>query len=393
MITGSKELIRDINSNLVLSMIINEGPISRAAISQKLGLTKATISTIVQALIDKDYVRELGSDNTSRGRKPILLKFQQNCGNVISIDLEVDSIRIMVSDLFGENCKLLQYQNYYDKESIVSYLIDYIREIIEQLPKTTYGVVGISLGIHGVVHDNRIMFAPYYSYEDIDFKSELEKVFHIPVFLNNEANLSVIGEKTFCYHYANIAGISVHSGVGLGVILDGKLFTGFNGNVGEIGHSIVEVAGRTCPCGNKGCLEQYVSEQALLKEFARLNGKKEAVIEDLIIDYQKGEENAVFIMDEFVKYMAVCVTNILNILNPDIIVINSSFTIHFPDVIKRITESLNKHIRKYCKLVPSGLQDVSILLGGVCVGIKNFLGIEYLELSSDLENLQHIQRD
>ncbi|WP_310603968.1 MarR family transcriptional regulator, partial [Anaerosporobacter sp.] len=80
MITGSKELIRDINSNLVLTQIVNFSPISRSAIAKKLGLTKATISAIVADLLSKKLVLEIGSDDTSLGRKPILLSFNRKAG-------------------------------------------------------------------------------------------------------------------------------------------------------------------------------------------------------------------------------------------------------------------------------------------------------------------------
>lgn len=87
MITGSKELIRDMNTQLVLRTIMEFAPISRAAVSQKLGLTKATVSAIVQVLLEKELLLEIGSDDTKRGRKPILLTLNKSCAYSISIDL------------------------------------------------------------------------------------------------------------------------------------------------------------------------------------------------------------------------------------------------------------------------------------------------------------------
>ena len=92
MVTGSKELIRDINTKLVLETIINNTAISRAAIAKYLGLTKATISAIVQELINKKLVIEIGSDDTSLGRKPILLSINKKAGYVLCIDIGVDTI-------------------------------------------------------------------------------------------------------------------------------------------------------------------------------------------------------------------------------------------------------------------------------------------------------------
>ncbi|MBP5305806.1 MAG: winged helix-turn-helix transcriptional regulator, partial [Lachnospiraceae bacterium] len=89
MVTGSKELIRDINSTLVLECVLKNKRISRADIAKELGLTKATVSTIAYDLMDKGFLKEVGNANTSAGRKPILLQFDAAAGYIISIDLGV----------------------------------------------------------------------------------------------------------------------------------------------------------------------------------------------------------------------------------------------------------------------------------------------------------------
>ncbi len=383
MVTGSKELIRDINSTLVLETIINSKPISRAAISKKLGLTKATISTIVQDLINKDLVIEIGSDDTDLGRKPILLSFNKKAGYVISIDIGVETISALLTDLEGEDCSLKQIKTPKNNDSIINSLCSLIESMKPGNSDTTYGLVGISLGIHGVVYNNKVSFTPYYHLTGIDLAEELEQHFHTPVFLENEANLSVLGEKTFMFDYPNIANISVHSGIGLGLLINNTLYTGYNGRAGEFGHTIIEVNGRECPCGNHGCLEQYVSERALLKEFARKKGITDADFELLSSLYQTGDKDAIEIMDKFIKYMSVCINNVLNAYNPDIVIINSSFTNFFPGLAGHIEQSLSSRMNSVTHIVPSALQDSSILLGGISVVIKNFLAISTLNLRNN----------
>ncbi len=383
MITGSKELIRDINSTLVLETIINSKPISRAAISKKLGLTKATISTIVQDLINKDLVIEIGSDDTDLGRKPILLSFNKKAGYVISIDIGVETISALLTDLVGEDCSLKQIKTPKANENIVYVLSHLIESMKPADSVTTYGLTGISLGIHGVVYQNKVSFTPYYDLTGIDLAGELEQHFHTPVFLENEANLSVLGEKTFMFDYPNIANISVHSGIGLGLLINNTLYTGYNGRAGEFGHTIVEVDGKACPCGNHGCLEQYVSERALLKDFAEKKGLTDLDFEILSSMYQTGDRDAIDIMDRFIKYMSVCINNVLNAYNPDIVIINSSFTSFFPGITKLIEQSLNSRMNSVTHIVPSALQDSSILLGGISVVVKNFLAISTLKLQNN----------
>lgn len=382
MITGSKELIRDINSKLVLETIINYSPISRASISKHLGLTKATISAIVQDLMNQNLVIEIGSDDTSLGRKPILLSFNKKAGHALCIDLGVETISALITDLSAEDCVLKQIKTPANPQSVLQALIDLIESIQEKLPNSSYGLIGITLGIHGVTSDNTIQFAPYYDLTQLDLAKNLEQHVGIPVYLENEANLSVLGEKTFMFDYPNIANISVHSGIGIGLIINNELYTGYNGYAGEFGHSIVEIDGRPCPCGNHGCLEQYVSERVLLKQFAERKQRKEIDFDTFSSMYQTGDQDAIEIVNQFVKYMAVGINNVLTAYNPNLVVINSSFTIFFPGLIGMIENQLKSRMNKYVRIVPSALQDSSILLGGISVCIKKFLDISHINIKS-----------
>jgi predicted NBD/HSP70 family sugar kinase len=383
MVTGSKEMIRDINSHLVLETVLNDGPISRASISAKLGLTKATISAIVADLIDKKLIREIGSDDTSLGRKPILLEFCKENGHILSIDLGVDSISAFTSDLKGNDCGLKQFPNNYTRDNIISGLIYIINSSLDELPETPFGLAGIAIGIHGVTNGNEIIFAPYYDYTGLPFADRLSDHFNVPVVLENEANLSVVGEQCFCFNMPNMIGLSVHSGVGAGIIINGELYTGKEGSAGEIGHTIINVDGRECPCGNHGCLEQYASERAILNSYAEIKNIDKVTIEEFTLAYNSGDKVAAGLLDQFVRYISVAINNLLNTFNPDVIVINSGFTINIPELTDRIRGQLKNRMNDYCTLVPSGLQDISILLGGACLIIKSFLGVSYSAPNND----------
>ena len=382
MITGSNELIRGINSRLVLEKILNEGPISRASIAASLGLTKATISAIVSDLIEENLIREIGSDSAAKGRKPILLEFCRQNGHIISVDLGVNTIVTFTSDLKGNDSVLKQYRNHYGREEIIDGLLSILRKTIKNLPKTPFGVVSICIGIHGTVHENEITFAPYYDYAGLAIAGTLSEELGIPVILENEANLSVIGEKCYCINARNIIGISVHSGIGVGIIINGKLYTGSNGNAGEFGHTIVEAHGRKCPCGNQGCLEQYASERAILNDYAKALGLNSTSIDKLIADYNNNDALAISMIDRFVSYIAVGINNLVNTFNPEVVIINSGFTIYIPDLIERIEAEL-KNRMNYCKIMSYSLQDASILLGGVCSCVNSFLGVDYSSVSSN----------
>lgn len=375
MLIGSQELIHDINSKLILTHIINDGPISRATLARKLGLTKATISNIVQQLINKNLIIESGNDNTSRGRKPILLTFNSFCGYVITIDLEKEYITIMTSYLNGEDAKITHYPNNKSSDEIVDYLKALITHTLNSLSQSFYNVVGICIGIHGVVHNNQIIFTPYLPYTNIDLVTPIETRFSIPVYLENEANLSIIGEKSFHYNYPNMMGISIHSGIGLGIIINDEIFSGYAGHAGELGHTIIEIDGLPCPCGNRGCFEQYASELALILKFAKVKNVSHATIEMLIESYANKDVETILLVEEFIKYLSIGINNLLNIFNPEIIVINSRLTNEFPDILTQLYPLLENKVTPSCKIFSSKLKDTSILFGGLCICTKKFLGL------------------
>ena len=380
MVTGSKELIREINSHLILETILREGRISRSSLAKLSGLTKATVSDIVLELIERKFVIEVGNDDTSLGRKPILLTFNAHCGHVLSIDLNANTISAMSSNLLGEDCRLKLFPNTADRDSLLPLLISIIQEMKEPLEETPYGLVGIGIGIHGTVCQGEITFTPYSPFEGLPIQTALQNEFQVPVYLENEANLSVIGEHTFYYHVPNLIGLSIHTGIGVGIVVDHRLYTGAHGNAGEFGHTIIKPGGRPCPCGNRGCLEQYASELAILQQFARAKGREKVSIDEFVAACGHKDKTALALLEDFIRYTALAINNLLNSFNPDLIVINSSFTIFFPEVLGEIKNGLSKRMRSCCTLVPSGLQDTSILLGAACVCIRNFLGVEHLEL-------------
>ena len=375
LITGSKELIRDINSKLVLETVIREKNISRASIAKELGLTKATVSAIVSDLIERGLVAETGSGDTASGRKPIMLRFVAEAGYVISVDLGVSVINVARTDLLGENVSITTAETPESPEDTLDVLEKLIDSQIDRAADSRYGLVGIAIGIHGAVKDNKVLFTPYYKMDELDLQEMLTSRYKTNVYLENEANLSALGEGTFIHNCDMLVNISVHSGIGMGILFDQNIREGAEGNAGEIGHTIVEVDGRPCPCGNKGCLEQYVSERVLFAEFARKKGRKAVDPDEFFEMYAAKDKDAVETVDRFVKYMAVGVGNVINTLDPDIVVINSSFVANVPRLTGKIQKKLTCRIAKNKKIEASSLQDASTLLGGVYLVVKKFTGI------------------
>ena len=375
-------MIRDFNQTLILENIIKEKVISRASLAKKLGLTKATVSAIVEVLINNNLVIETGNEDTSKGRKPINLMLNREAGYVIAINLDADNVTAAISDLTGEHIHTDNFAMDINPTYIIKNLISVIEGMAGYVDGGLVRIKGITVGIHGVVLNNQVKFTPYYDLADVNIKDELEHYFNIPVFLENEANLSAIAELTFNQRFDNMALLSIHTGVGIGLIANGELYSGYSGHAGEFGHTTIEVDGRECPCGNRGCLEQYISERSILKEYQKISEKKEAAFSDFIIAYKDKEENALTVMDEFIKYMAVAVRNIINMFNPEIILVNSIITSECPYITDLIRDRLNENLQNICNLAPSSIDNDIILKGGISKAICNFLNINKLNLQN-----------
>lgn len=380
MAIANQEMIRDNNRRQVLEYLVNHPPVSRAALAKELHLTKATISNIVQELIEQHLIAEIGSAQTALGRKPILLEFRKKCGYAFSIDVHPRRIITLLTDLRGEDCHLREYP-FGEKDELLETLRTIIQETKPACAHVPYNIVGITVGIYGVVRDNRITFTPYYPLPHPELGALLEEEFGIPVTVENESNLSVLGESAFHYNYRNMVHLNIHDGVGMGILIGEKLYKGRDGYAGEFGHTILFPDGRPCPCGNRGCFEQYASEKAILEEYAQRKGQEEPVLaETFLRAFQAQDETALEMMDLFVKYMSIGINNIINTFNIDLVVLNSIFTNDIPDIIKRIREYLAAHQNRDCRIIPSRLQDISGLMGGIRLDVEHFLDIRHLKI-------------
>lgn len=371
--TGNQEYIRELNRQLVLKTLIQHSPLSRADLAKKCQLTKATISSIVQELLDKKLIKEIGNKETAFGRKPILLRFHQTCGYAISIDIGVDAFTVLVSDLKGEGCQLKEYHREGFRVTIeeISKIIDWT---IRGIPPCPYGVVGICLGVYGVVNGNEVLFTPHYYLEDKkNFCSILEEKFQIPFFIENDANLCVLGESSYHYPNKNMIYINVHSGIGSGILIHGQVFKGKSGYAGEIGHTILFPNGRPCSCGNYGCLEQYASERAILRDYAVTKNLSFVTIEKFIRDYNEGDALAIRLVEDFISYMSICINNLILSYNPELVIINSSFTNYIPGVSEKIEQKLKNANRDTVRLAIGEIQDLSELLGGITICANHFI--------------------
>lgn len=329
--TWNQQVVKQENKALVLEKVIKNSPISRADIASTTGLNKGTVSSLVKELIDDHLIEESGPGKSSGGRRPVMLLFNKLAGYSIGIDLGVNYMLGVLTDLEGNICKEKQTTiNDLTYEEIVEELYEMIDSLKNSAPPSPYGIVGIGVGVPGIVNkENKILLAPNLNWRNVDLKTKLEKKYKVPVLIENEANAGAYGEKRFGAGkgFHNIAYVSVGIGIGVGLILNGELYKGSNGFSGELGHMTIDADGEKCNCGNKGCWELYASEKALLQN-AKASDldkhfEKEISLEKVIEFAKGGNAISVQLFEQIGKYLGVGINNIINIFNPDQVIIGN----------------------------------------------------------------------
>ena len=368
--------IRKSNIVEILTLLFNNPNISRIDISKMINLNKASVSEIINLLIEKNLVVEIGNGNSgsSGGRKPILLKINEKSGCSLSIDLGIDYVSYLLLDL---NKNILKYNKSYikiNKDNTLSIITNIINSLEDITSNYIYNLIGISIAIHGRVLDDEIKFTPYYDLDKFNLKEKLSIEFsELDITLENESNLAAIGEfENSKEDLKNSIIINVHSGIGAGIIINSDLYTGFEGRAGEIGHMILVPNGRNCPCGNKGCFEQYCSIPAIINEFNLLSNISINTIDELCNLYNDNDIIATNIINNNIKLMATGITNIFNLFAPDSIYLHSDLVEFIPNYIDLINNEIDSFFSKNLKLLPNKLNGKSNLYGGAIISIYKF---------------------
>lgn len=381
--TGDLNLVKKINKSIVLTTIQRHSPISRAEISEQTGLNKATVSSLVAELIEDHLIKETGPGKSKGGRRPVILYFNQSAGHAIGIDLGVNYILIVLTDLNGAIVVEKQVKlNTSNEKDVIHLLKDFISDLQGQAPESPYGIIGIGIGIPGITDNaEKILYAPHLSWRHIDLKAELEKVFQIPITINNEANAGAHGEKLYGAgkDIANLIYVSAGIGIGTGIIIHDELFKGASGSSGEMGHMIIDVHSKRkrCRCGNYGSWEQYASEQALLDEaltLPSLHGQTDLHLEGLIQQANAGNQEVRDLFYKIGKYLGIGMVNIANTFNPNAIILGNRLSMLKNWVTTAIEKELEQRLFPFQNVTfkVSSLGVYSCALGSAAFAIDQF---------------------
>ena len=347
--TGDLKLIQELNRSIILKTIQDNGPISRSEIAKKNKISSTTVTAAVKKLIKQGLVCEEGIGASSGGRKPILIRFSSDSKFIIAVAITNSAIKIAETNLEAKIKRLEIYPvNKLTGKKFIDYLlksIGHFLEIYSDLRKcigisvTSPGIISVD---KAVIHENTKL-----KLKNTPLKEIIEKQFKLKAWLENDTNAIVLAEKRFgAYKKSkNLIYITIGDGVGAGIVVDGHIFRGHSGGTGEFGHTSIDRNGIPCDCGNKGCIENYINWSAVyskvLSSVAQgkhtmmlelTNGDIKQITPSILLDaLEKNDQLAKEIMTETAAYLATGIVNLVNLLNPDVIILGGklAYNNHF----------------------------------------------------------------
>jgi predicted NBD/HSP70 family sugar kinase len=347
--------IRDINKQIVLNYVRDRAPISRAEIARETALQRSTVSSIVDSLQDLGLIEEIGTGDSTGGRKPTLLKLKTGSACAIGVDITPRETTIAVADLAGEVIESEQFTTSPDADYMSSRIVGKVSEYAEKYKKNELEV-GISLP--GIVDQSvgKVLYIPYFGWRDWNIGEEITRKTDLPVTLDNDANAIALAELWFgeekIRKVKNFITVLVAEGIGTGIVFDGQVYRGERGAAGEFGHMIVgENAPVECSCGSHNCWEAYSSEKATIRRYQNsYNGKfldsASININSIISLANHGEEQATQALKETAKYLGIGISNLIIGFSPQAVVVSGSITKAWHLIAEDVRSMVERSVRR-----------------------------------------------
>lgn len=395
---GNVQLMQKINRLKVLDYIRYKGPAARPDMVKFTGLSSSSITNIVTHLIEKKLVTEVGTvDSKEVGRKATLIKFNPSAMNAISIDIESSSINIALTDLAGEMIKLkeIPFKRLMKDFEIMNLLKKEISNILaEGVSHSNSGIAGIGIAVSGLVDDDeKLIMSSSLRWKGLSLKEFFENSFKLPVYVQNSSRTKALWELNSRKDISekNVIFMDLTMGVGIINFYEQKINKAV---IGEFGHTTVKKDGPLCFCGNHGCLEVLCSVDAIINQCnealqngqcdvlkAMLNQKDEVLNYKLILEaFEKGDNDVHGILLECGKYLGIGLANIINIFNPQRIIINGDELLNCEFIYETaVVEAKSRAYEQFIKDLK--MEKVSIGMREAVKGVSLYVTDRLFELS------------
>lgn len=313
--------------------------ISRADLADRLGLTRAAVTVIINELIKNGIILNTESRATASGRPPVALEINPNQGLVAAVDMGATHLSVALGDFSARILEEIEVPFRVDMgpEQGLQKADNILKELLQKRGLSTTDLSGIGVGVPGpVIADKGMVMAPPImpGWDRFPIRASLEQRWGTAVTLNNDAELGALGEWAYGAGRGekNLAFIKVGSGIGAGLIINQQIYGGTTGSAGEIGHLTVDENGPLCACGNHGCLEAFAGGHAIAAQGKKLvaSGKRTLLSEktldsitarDVVEAARRGDLAAQEIIKRSGTFIGIAIAGLINLINPSTVII------------------------------------------------------------------------
>ncbi|MFD5862527.1 ROK family protein [Streptomyces chartreusis] len=374
---NTQQGMRRRNLARVMHTVSAEGPLSRAAVASRIGLTRAAVSTLVDELIRSGLLEELGPERPGRvGRPGSALAVSGHGPAGIGAEIGVDHLAVCAVDLRGEvRARAVRHGANRGRAPgpVIEELDALVREVVAEAEREGLWPAGLAVAVPGLVaRDTRtVVRAPNLDWRDTDLAELLPTDF--PLVVGNEADFGALAElwlgdgtpRDFLH-------VSAEIGIGAAVVVDGGLLRGTRGFAGELGHVPVEPYGPECPCGGRGCLEQYAGEEAVLRAAGLEPGEDRVGL--LATRAAEGDEDVRRALWDAGTALGIALTGAVNLLDPESVVLGGALAGLAPWLLPSLEAELDRRTAgPACPVSVSRLGPEGPLLGAAHSVVRGVL--------------------
>lgn len=342
---NTQQGMRRRNLARVMHTVSAQGPLSRAAVASRIGLTRAAVSTLVDELIRSGLLEELGPERPGRvGRPGSALAVSGHGPAGIGAEVGVDHLAVCAVDLRGEvRSRAVRYGANRGRAPgpVVGELTELVRRVVAEAEHAGLWPAGLAVAVPGLVaRDARtVVRAPNLDWRDTDLGDLLTVDF--PLTVGNEANFGALAELWLGEDTPrDFLHVSAEIGIGAAVVVDGGLLRGTRGFAGELGHVPVQPDGPECPCGGRGCLEQYAGEEAVLRAAGLEPGEDRVGL--LAGRAAEGDEDVRRVLRDAGTALGIALTGAVNLVDPESVVLGGALAALAPWLLPALEAELDR---------------------------------------------------
>ncbi len=374
---GSQGALRMLNQQRITDALRSAGPLTQAELSRQTGLSTATVSNIVKAMGEAGLV-EIETVMSS-GRRASSVRLRDSDAVAVGIDFGRRHFRIVIAThghvIVAE--EFVELPVGYGAEDGIDKAATLLGELLSRHGIQQASVLGVGVGVPGPI-DRRtgtvVQGAILPEWVGIEL-GKLEERLHFPVHFDNDANLGALAEVTWGPHTAvsDLVFVKVGSGIGAGLILEGKNYYGSSGLTGEIGHETITEHGVICHCGNRGCLETVASTSVMMELLSRPGGER-VTTADIVRNALRGDSATLRVLDDAGAAIGRALAGVANLINPAVIVVGGPLSGLGDILLAPIARGLVRHavpaVGESTALAMSSLGDRAEALGAVSLVLQ-----------------------